>query len=309
LRGMEPSAPDWVKPPAYEAVYTPPTQTKLEALRRVAEQYEMAGGAIAKLRQLEGYDIVLICDDSSSMAQPAHDPNPSRPYDKVLSRWEELKHRAIQIMAIACCLDQDGIDIYFLNRPPAFNVNDVASAEALFASPPHGYTPLSATYARVLHDKLRNKEGRVLIIVATDGEPNRQIGGTWVKDLTGFENLLTNREGYPSHRCPTTIMACTDSEYEIGWLNRLDLGLDGSVQHCDVVDDYQSERKEIMGVQGQDFRFSQGDYVVKTLLGALVPFYDHMDERKLTRPELAEYLGVDIHTLPRQSQCQNCVML
>jgi len=304
------SAPDWVKPPAYEEsteafVAVGSGQAKLEALRRVAEKYEMASGAIARLRMLEGYDIVLIVDDSSSMAQPAREVSPNRPYDPVPSRWDELKRRAVQIMDVACCLDQDGIDIYFLNRAPAFNVHDSAAAEALFAPPPHGYTPLSACYSRVLRDKLSRKEGRVLVIIATDGEPNMNVRGNWTKDLAGFEALIKGRDGFPSHRCPTAIMACTDSEYEIGWLNRLD----DAAAHLDVVADFETERKEIMGVQGPGFRFTQGDYVVKTMLGPLISFYDNLDERKLTREELAAYLGVDVNTLPRKSQCAECVLL
>jgi hypothetical protein len=33
----------------------------------VALRYDMAPGAVMRLRKLEGYDIVFICDDSSSM--------------------------------------------------------------------------------------------------------------------------------------------------------------------------------------------------------------------------------------------------
>jgi len=285
-------------PPAYEEAETKvPIENKLSALQRVAERYEMAGGAIAKLRLLEGYDIVVIADDSSSMARPAHAPAANRPFDKVPSRWDELKQRTTQIMDIACCLDQDGIDIYFLNRPAVFNVNDARQAEAIFSAPPQGYTPLSECYKRVLTDKLSGKEGRVMIIIATDGEPNRLENGGWLNDVAGFEHLLKTRA--QPQRSPTMIMACTDSDYEIGWLNKLD----DAVPYFDVVDDFEAEKAEILRAQGSEFRFTQGDYVVKTLLGPIIPLYDNLDERRLTRVELAEYLGVDINTLPRESQC------
>lgn len=268
---------------------------KLQALRLVAEKYELAGGAVSKLRKLEGYDIVFIADDSSSMNNPAHEIPKNDPFANVPTRWQELEQRVLQVMEIACCLDRDGIDLYFLNRPPQFNVHDINFAKSLFVEPPRGYTPLSQAYRRVLKEKLAGQEEKILIIVATDGEPNKQDRrGTWTLDSAGFTELLKTRDGNKPGRCPTTIMACTDSDHEVGWLN----ALDDTVPCLDVVDDFKEERAEIMAKQGQSFHFTMGDYVVKTLLGSIDPIYDEMDEKKFTRAQLAEYTGRPVEPAP-----------
>jgi hypothetical protein len=288
-------------PPAYEQNRRHKNKDDmLERLQEVAAKYELAGGAIVKLRKLESFDIVVIADDSSSMLQPAHDIPPEQPFLSVPSRWEELKSRVMQIVEIATCLDQDGIDIYFLNREAHYNVGQPEDARRLFDQSPNGYTPLTKAYKRVLNEKLNDPEKNVLIIVATDGEPNKKVNGTWQKDATGFYNLLKNRPE-PS-RCPTAIMACTDSEHEIGWLNRMD----DTIPCIDVVDDYNAEKNEVISCQGRSFPFSHGDFVVKTLLGPIDPVYDNLDEKKLNRRQKAEYMGLSLSDFSEQQCCVVC---
>ncbi|CAF1536043.1 unnamed protein product [Rotaria sordida] len=50
----------------------------------------------------------------------------------------------------------------------------------------------------------------------------------------------------------------------------------------DVADDYRSEREEIRKVQGKNFPFSFGDYVVKILMGPIDNWFDPLDERRVT---------------------------
>lgn len=295
-------------PPAYtfeedQTFQKAPTKDeKLNRLKQIAAKYELAGGAVAKLRQLESYDIVVIADDSSSMMNPAHDVSKDDPFAKIPTRWEELRERITEIVDIATCLDPDGIDIYFLNGKTAENVMNPEIVKSLFAITPHGYTPLSKVYRQVLDDKVRGGERPVLIIVATDGEPNKEgKNGAWSSDLDGFKNLLMTRDGLRSEKCPTCIMACTDSDYEIGWMNELD----DKVPNIDVIDDYQAERQEVLGCQGQSFHFSKGDYIVKTLVGPIDPIYDTLDEKKLNKWQLAEYLG---QPAPPPDTCP-CVLL
>lgn len=47
-----------------------------------------------------------------------------------------------------------------------------------------------------------------------------------------------------------------------------------------VVDDYQSERAQILKAQGSNFRFTYGDYLCKALLGSIDPEFDQLDEVK-----------------------------
>lgn len=265
---------------------------RLEQLQHVAKQLQLASGAINNLGQLSSYDIVLIVNDASSMNNPAHEGNTDS--DGVpMTRWDELRTRVEQILDVAICLDSDGIDIYFLNRPSAFNVTNKEHVLALFEKTPSGSAPLSAVYQKVLTDKLQGKtNNKVLLLVATDGEPDRvDEHGICQPDLDGFTELLRNRCGFPAWRCPTTIMACTDAERSIGWIRSLDS--DERIECFDVVDDFEGEQSKIISLQGRNFWFTKGDYLVKTLIGPIVPCYGNLNNHRLSHAECARYLGED----------------
>ncbi len=87
-----------------------------------------------------------------------------------------------------------------------------------------------------------------------------------------FKQSLLRR----SPRVYTTIVACTDDDEAVSYLNKWDRELD----NLDVVDDYRSERKEVKAAQGSSFPFSFGDYVVKSLIGSIDPTLDNLDEKK-----------------------------
>lgn len=281
---------DYISPPPPQSnqVYQPVPQfnpdDKLARLKQVATKYELAGGSILKLRNLDKFDIVIIVDDSSSMNITAHPAKSA--YEKAPSRWEELCYRIEEIVEIATCIDPDGIDLYFLNSDPIKNVTDPSVVRNIFfhTKRPNGYTPLTACYEHVLQDK-NIDERPILIIIATDGEPNRQnYDGTWVKDIVGFERAVSKRKS--PEKSPTTILACTDDQSQISWMNRLD-----NAPFVNILDDYQSEKQEILLKQGKDFHFTGGDYIVAAMLGCIDPIYDGLDEKRLTNNQYAEYMG------------------
>ena len=271
--------------PGVSVVTDAERMTRLEGLAR---KFELPGGSVRKLRQLENYDIVIVADDSSSMNQHAHAVPSYAPYAEVPSRWEELCSRVADIVEFSTALDKDGIDIYFLNSGKHLNIQQPEDARRLFQRRPDGYTYLKETYQQVIRDKLRSPDDKVLILVATDGEPNAMKGGLVCKDTQGFIDCLTKRKD-PA-RCPTSIMACTDDEAEIGWLNMLD----DSAPYLDVLDDYESEKRQVLAAQKHKINFSKGDYLVKTLLGPIDKLYDKLDEKPLTRKQLAEYRGEEL---------------
>ena len=51
---------------------------------------------------------------------------------------DELKQTVSIVVDIASVLDPDGVDIYFLNREPLFNVRNSAELIPIFAVPPAG---------------------------------------------------------------------------------------------------------------------------------------------------------------------------
>lgn len=69
-----------------------------------------------------------------------------------------------------------------------------------------GVTPLTPTLRRVLQDKRNQiKTRKLLIIIATDGEPTDAHGN---KAIEEFRHVL-QYERVPIERIPITIMACT----------------------------------------------------------------------------------------------------
>ena len=98
-------------------------------------------------------------------------------------------------------------------------------------------------------------ERKLLIILATDGEPTDSSGRV---NIIQFEQLLASRPPIVF----TNIICCSDDESSIGYLNRLDTQL----PRLDVVDDFKSERIEVKRAKGGHFSFTFGDYVCKSLI-------------------------------------------
>jgi hypothetical protein len=239
----------------------------LQRFKTIAQLYEIRPDFCQKLRQLEGYEIVLLCDDSGSMASIVDDNKD--PFGKKLTRWDELKNTVNIMVDIAATLDKNGLDIYFLNRPPIYNVSNSSQVQIAFQNPPNGYTPLVASLDRVFQEKSAQlREKKMLLIIATDGQPTDHTGNV---NIEGFINKLK----YRPKNVFVSILACTDDDDSIDYLNKIDRIVPG----IDVIDDYRSEHKEVIKYNGKNFKFSFGDYVVKSLLGSIDPYFDNLDER------------------------------
>jgi hypothetical protein len=111
-------------------------------------------------------------------------------------------------------------------------------------------------------------EGKVLLIVATDGIPTDDRG---LEDRQGLVNWI--QRDRPAQKMPMQIMACTDEDDIVDFLN----SLDKNAVNCDVSDDYSSERQEVLKAQGAGFKFSRGDWIVKAMLGSIDPSLDSLD--------------------------------
>lgn len=72
----------------------------------------------------------------------------------------------------------------------------------------------------------------------------------------------------------TNIIACTDDDDSISYLNNWDR----NIERLDVIDDFRNERNEIKKLRGQGFSFTFGDYVVKSLIGSIDHEIDTLDE-------------------------------
>ena len=70
-----------------------------------------------------------------------------------------------------------------------------------------------------------------------------------------------------------SVFACVQAT--VSYMNEWDR----VIPRLDVVDDYASERAEVLAAQGPCFAFSRGDYCAKLLLGSIDPEIDALDER------------------------------
>ncbi len=242
---------------------------RLARFRELAGRYEIRPDFCSKLRQLEGFEIVIICDDSGSMASLL-DQSPGDPFGKKYSRWDELKHYVSIVTDIAGILDQNGLDIYFLNRPSVTGITHSDQVQPLFQGRPEGFTPIPRVIRQILTDKAAViREKKMLLLIATDGEPTTDEGESATSDF--FQCLKTR-----SPNVYVSIIACTDDTESMRYLNNIDR----IIPAVDVNDDYLSEKTEVQQAQGLRYAFSFGDYVVKTLLGSIDPVFDRLDEKR-----------------------------
>jgi hypothetical protein len=278
IRSPEPTAP----PAPFAPVAAVPMDTtawRLQKLQAICRQHEIRGDYVNKLRQLEEYEIVALFDDSGSMGKQVAKTGFQDPFAPIPTRWSEARLHASITVDLAACLDPDGIDVRFLNRPGFSRVATSQQVAGAFAPPPSGYTPLTRAVRGIFEEKAAViRERKLLLIILTDGIPTDDQGNERTKE---FMDALKNR---PKNTF-VSIVACTDDESSVGYLNKLDRMVPG----LDVVDDYESEKKEVLRAQGSKYAFSFGDYVVKALLGAIDPSMDALDEKRV--PAVGESAG------------------
>ncbi len=231
-----------------------------ERFQYVCQHYEIKNLFAHCLRtELCKYKVVLICDDSGSMNQLTDYREP---------RWNELCRFVTTVFTVTECVENSPLDVHFLNRGGIMGVQRLEQISQAFAAPPNGPTPIVPVFRAALRRPYDSSyQGRIFII-CTDGEPTDQ--GNHVNTEQLRQVLLKER----AHNDYVTFLACTDDDDAIGYLNRWDK----QIPRLDVVDDYANEKKEVQYAQGRHFAFTPGDYVVKILLGSVVPALDKLDE-------------------------------
>jgi hypothetical protein len=242
-----------------------------DRLKEICNRHEICGLFADKLIQLEGFDIVIVADDSGSMNDPAGSiqiAGVANPYGAMATRWNELQRTSEKIIDIASTMSTHGVDVYFLNRPPVLGVILHTQLEKVFKVKPAGSTPIVPVLKKIFSQPPRYGKKR-LVILMTDGRPTGPDGRG--DDVAAFKAcLMYDRQSYDY----VNIIACTDDDATMSYLNNWD----DTLPRLDVIDDYGSEYKEVKRVQGRNFPFSYGDYVVKSMLGSVDPWFDHLDE-------------------------------
>jgi hypothetical protein len=195
---------------------------------------------------------------------------------------------------IANVIDNNGIDLIFLNNGTHKNVSD-ADVSRIFRNISFGGTPLCTAYRQFIktyypktYDKARNSkiiptrnitkrlglrkqtvhlgqdsQKPILLIIATDGEASDG-------DLRHLMEVLNPPNLYRS------IVACTGNEDILTLLKSMD-----SLDRTDVTDDFNSEKQAIDQIQRQfdpSYNFSYDDYIAKILLGSVDPEIDQLND-------------------------------
>ena len=268
-------------PPSYNEIYNEiyshkcNLQLKEETLQFLINKYNIKTALSQMLYMLKEFNIVLLCDDSGSM-------NTRNTYTKengvstTTTRWEEAKEFILNILDFAMALDDDGIDLFFLNRPPIFNVNNKEEVINTFQNIASGSTPLVKTLEKI-YQKYKNTDKNILLLTITDGLPD--------ESESEFKDVLKNMLKHQMPKFRISLMLATDDENTVDLYNRIDSEFD----FFDVSDDYLSEYNEIIKIQGTNFKFSMGDYICKFLLSSICNDLDKLDEKKIDINKIVKY--------------------
>jgi hypothetical protein len=170
----------------------------------LVNKYEISRDFSDRLQKyLNSTKIVYIFDDSGSMNSILND-SPLNTGLMKATRWDELKNFSRISIDLANIFNPNGIDIFFLNRPPARNVKNMNDLEPYFVDKPAGFTPLKRVLDTVLVENNRQRlgENKLLVIIVTDGQPTDDMGR---EDIRGFKRALKSRDS----NVYTTIVSCT----------------------------------------------------------------------------------------------------
>ena len=93
-----------------------------------------------------------------------------------------------------------------------------------------------------------------------------------------------------------TINLCTDNEQIVDYYNELDTAIGRELSGCDVIDDLESEQKEVLAAGNRFFVYSMDIHIAR-MAGCFSIIADQMDERTLTVYHAAklcdEICGID----------------
>jgi hypothetical protein len=107
------------------------------------------------------------------------------------------------------------------------------------------------------------------VMIATDGAPTGQ-GETEGR----FQEMISNERQLPEG-IKISILACTNNDDEVGYLN----AADNKKAHLDVTDDYRSEREEVQRkAPNLASNFTRPYWQGKIILGPIYPDFDNLDE-------------------------------
>lgn len=204
---------------------------------------------------LQGYDIVYIVDDSSSMSWVEPRSN--------IVPWPHARNALVTFANMCSVWDQDGQDMYFLNvEQPVLRASPQEIERQFNMHTPRGGTNMGRKLHQVATNYFANYQPGVTkpvnIIAITDGQFSDDVMSVlrWITDQLDRFNAMPNQFGIQFVQIGADIKAkfC---------LERLDDDLSRSGMRRDIVDTVPWDPRKI---DGPAF---DGGYLVKVVCGAI----------------------------------------
>jgi hypothetical protein len=132
------------------------------------------------------------------------------------------------VIDIASALDDDGLEIQFMNREGASGVKSWSDIKGKFDKRARGGTPTTKCLEAAVDGRSSDAKP-LLIVLATDGSPDSNAKFTeWIHGRDGASVFVS-------------VLVCTDNHSQVDFLN----GIDEDDCTMDVLDDFRAEKKEV----------------------------------------------------------------
>lgn len=250
-------------PPSYTPVSNKPKTGNVQNVPRAITTTLIPE---SQLSALKGYDIVYLVDDSSLMAW--------REKISGIVPWPSARDALVSFSSLCAEWDEDGQDLYFINRPEGYlGCSPQQIADAFDSSSPAGLTNMGRKLQQIAYeyfkdfDPIRTKP--VNVIAITDGEFTDDVETVvrWIVKNLEKNNALANSFGIQFVQIGADLKAKKHLEY-----------LDDNLSDLprDIVDTVPWLANKVDG------RGFDGKYLLKAVCGAINKNLDNnnMDHRR-----------------------------
>lgn len=247
----------------------------LDGLTSYFAKYEVPIGMVNKLLVLSEYKLNFLIDDSGSMSLDSDTlTSESHPAMQAkfkamgksgkMTRWEEAEDRLHVMIDMLAYIPTNEITISFLNRnaklslshqgvtPAEFTAKAHADINGVFKSKPSGGTPI---FGRLV-EAFGSTKSSTMHYLFTDGVPSDA-------PVDKVKNLVKNRMN--PKLSPLTFISCTENDDEANWMKEIE----EDAPFVSELDDFKSERAEVLHDQGATFPFSKGFWLLCLLAAAI----------------------------------------
>lgn len=270
----------------------------LDKLSQIFARYEIPIGLLNKLLALSEFNALHFwIDDSGSMGESSdadlnqattYIPKPRYARTK-MTRWEEAEDRLHVMMDMLAYIPVSKMVVTFFNRtdrieftrdglaPEEFARQAHLKIRTAFTNPPQGGTPTYTQLSRAF------SEPNCMHYLFTDGSPS----DCTVEQL---KQLVLRRQN--PKLTPLTFISCTNNDDEAEWMKEIE----NDAPFTAELDDFISERREVLKDQGPGFPFSKGFWLLSQLVAAINPDdLDALDEDiPFTRGTLSNLMGYEV---------------